>query len=153
MGDSSWEILEEIVNITRERGRDERLRWDLYSVPHHCSYLALSPEKGTDRTEPVENVQWLLDQCQAGAIAVSSSDPIPDKDTDDPPHRQAAATYRKAIQDKRGRKFAITMEHPNKTKPKVLEIEVGARGVLLKQMGAVGVGVVTSSRPPRAGSR
>ena len=110
VGDSSWEILEEIVDITRERDRDERLQWDLYNVPHHCSYLALGPEKGKDRTEPAENVQWLLDQCQDGAIAVSSSDPIPDKDTDDPPHRQAAATYRKAIRDNTGRKFVVTMD-------------------------------------------
>ena len=126
---------------------------NLYNVPHHCSYLALSSEKGIHRTEPVENVQWLLDQCQVGAIAVSSSDPIPDQDTDDPPHRQAAATYEKAIEDRNGRKFIVTMEHPNKNKPKVLEVEVGSRGVLLKQTAAVGVGVVTSSRPPRAGAR
>ena len=153
VGDSSWEILEEIVDITRGRGRGERLRWDLYNVPHHCSYLALGPEKGEDRTNPVENVQWLLDQCEDGAVAVSSSDPIPGKDTDDPPHRQAAATYRKAIKDRNGRKFIVTMDHPSRAKPKVLEVEVGARGVLLKQVGAAGVGAVTSSRPPRAGSR
>lgn len=152
VGDSSWEILEEIVDITRERGRDERLRWDLYNVPHHCSYLALGREKGEDRTKPVENVQWLLDQCQDGAVAVSSSDPIPTKDTDDPPHRQAAAMYRKAIKDNAGRKFVVTMENPRADKPKVLEIEIGARGVLLKQVGTAGVVAVTNSRPPRAGS-
>ena len=153
VGDSSWEILEEIVDITRERDRDERLRWDLYNVPHHCSYRALGPEKGKDRTEPVENVQWLLDQCQIGGVAVSSSDPIPSEDTNDPPHRQAAATYRKAIKDNIGRKFIVTMEHPSKAKPKVLEVDIGAHGVLLKQVGAVGVVAVTNSRPPRAGSK
>ena len=153
VGDSSWEILEEIVDITRDRDRDERLQWDLYNVPHHCSYLALGPEKGKDHTEPVENVQWLLDQCQDGAIAVSSSDPVPDKDTNDPPHRQAAATYRETINDNTGRKFVVTMEHPSKAEPKVLEVEIRARGALLKQVGAVGVGAVTNSRPPRAGSR
>ena len=151
VGDSSWEILEEIVDITRERHRDERLRWDLYNVPHHCSYLALGPEKGKDRTKPVENVQWLLDQCQVSGVAVSSSDPIPTKDTNDPPHRQAAATYRKAIEDNIGRKFVVTMEHPSKAKPKVLEVEIGARGVLLKQVGAASVLSVTNSRTPRAG--
>ena len=151
VGDSSWEILEEIVDITRTRMRDERLQWDLYNVPHHCSYLALGPEKGKSRTKPVENVRWLLAQRQTGGIAVSSSDPIPDEDTNDPPHRQAAATYRKAVKDNSGHKFVVTMEHPSKTKPKVLEVEIGARGVLLKQAGALGVAAVTSSRPPRAG--
>ncbi len=153
VGDSSWEILEEIVDITRARSRDIRLRWDLYNVPHHCSYLALGPEKGKDYTKPVANVKWLLNQCQQGGIAVSSSDPIPREDTNDPPHRQAAATYRKAIVDNQGRKFAVTMEHLSTQRPKVLEISVGARGVTLMQAGAVGVSAVTSSRAPRAGSR
>ena len=151
VGDSSWEILEEIVDITRARRRDERLQWDLYNVPHHCSYLALGPEKGKSRTKPVENVRWLLAQCQVGGTAVSSSDPIPHEDTNDPPHRQAAATYRQAVKDNIGHKFVVTMEQPSRTRPKVLEVEIGARGVLLKQAGAVGVAAVTSSRPPRAG--
>ena len=153
VGDSSWEILEEIVHITCARGRDKRLQWDLYNVPHHCSYRALGPEKGKDRTEPVANVKWLLNQCQQGAIAVSSSDPIPGEDTADPPHRQAAATYRKAIADNRGRKFAVTMEHLSTRQPKVLEIDIGSRGVTLMQAGAVGVSAVTSSRAPRAGRK
>ena len=151
VGDSTCEILEEIVEITHNRRRDERLQWDLYNVPHHCSYKALGPEKGKTCTEPVENVQWLLAQCQVGGIAVSSSDPIPDEDTNDPPHRQAAETYRQAIKNNRGRKFVVTMEHPSKAKPKVLEVEIGGRGVLLKQTGAIGGAAVTSGRSPRAG--
>ena len=151
VGDSSWEILEDIVEITRAKGNDKRLWWDLYNVPHHCSYLALGPEKGVGRTEPVPKLQWLLDQCQVGGIAVSSSDPIPKEDTIDPPHRQAAATYRKAIQDNLGRKFVVTMEYPSKAKPKVLEVEIGARGAAIKTLSAVGVSTVTSSTPPRAG--
>ena len=151
VGDSTWEVLEEIVDITRDKGNDERLLWDLYNVPHHCSYLALGPEKGEERTKPVENVQWLLDQCELGGIAVSSSDPIPNEDTNDPPHRQAAATYRKAISDNGGRKFVVTMEHPSKGRPKVLEIEIGRRGVVIKTLTAIGAPSVTTSRPPRAG--
>ena len=151
VGDSTWEILEEIVDITRAKGNDERLSWDVYNVPHHCSYLALGPDKGKESTAPVTSVQWLLDQCQRGGIAVSSSEPIPKEDTNDPPHRQAAATYRKTITDKAGRKFVVTMEHPSKDKPKVLEVEIGSFGGTIKTLGVVGVSSVTSSRPPRAG--
>lgn len=151
VGDSSWEILEEIVDITRAKDNDERLRWDLYNVPHHCSYLALGPEKGGERTEPVPKVQWLLDQCQVGGIAVSSSDPIPKEDTIDPPHWQAAATYRKAIKDNLGRKFVVTMEYPSEDKVKILEVDIGARGAAIKTLAAVGISQVTSSTPPRAG--
>ena len=151
VGDSTWEVLEEIVDITRYKGNDKRLFWDLYNVPHHCSYLALGPEKGKDRTEPVKNVQWLLDQCQRGGIAVSSSDPIPKVDTNDPPHRQAAATYRKAISDNGGRKFVVTMEHPSSDRPKILEIEIGKRGATIQMLAAIGIPSVTTTKPPRAG--
>ena len=151
VGDSTWEVLEEIVDITRSKDRSERLLWDIYNVPHHCSYLAVGPDKGKDRTEPVPNVQWLLDQCQLGGIAVSSSNPIPKGDTNDPPHRQAAATYRKTIQDNMGRKFVVTMEYPSTDKPKTIEIEIGALGATIKTLSAVGVSSVTSSLPPRAG--
>ncbi len=151
VGDSTWEILEEIVDITCANDNEERLHWDLFNVPHHCSYLALGPDKGKDRTEPVPDVKWLLDQCQSGGIAVSSSDPIPSKDTIDPPHRQAAATYRKAITDNSGRKFVVTMEHPNKSDPKVLVVKIGVRGAVISTLGAVGVPLITGSRPPRAG--
>ena len=151
VGDSTWEVLEEIVDITRAKGNDERLWWDLYNVPHHCSYLALGPDKGKERTEPVENVQWLLDQCRRGGIAVSSSDPIPKEDTNEPPHRQAVATYRKTIKDNGGRKFVVTMEHPNKKMPKVLEVEIGRLGAAVKMVSVVGGASLTSSTPPRAG--
>ena len=39
-------VLEDVVRITRDHGKDDRLRWDLYNIPHHCSYLALSDDKG-----------------------------------------------------------------------------------------------------------
>ena len=151
VGDSTWEVFEEIVDITRDKGNDERLLWDLYNVPHHCSYLALGPDKGKERTEPVPNVQWLLDQCQRGGIAVSSSDPIPKEDTNDPPHRQAAATYRKAITDNGGRKFVVTMEHPSKDRPKALDVEIGRLGAAIKTLGTVGGTSLTGGRSRRAG--
>ena len=153
IGDSTWEILEEIVEITQEKGNEERLKWDVYNIPHHCSYLALGPDKGKDYTKPVSKVQWLLDQCQLGGIIVSSSDPIPTGDTTEPPHYQAAKTYRKTIEDCAGRKFVVTMEHPNTKMPKVMQIDIGSTGAMLKTIASIGTTHLTTNRPPRAGSR
>ncbi len=151
VGDSTWEVLDRIVEITCANGNDDRLLWDLYNVPHHCSYLALGPEKGNEYTEPTPSVQWLLNQCQKGGVAVSSSTPIPNDDTIDPPHHQAAATYRKTIEDKQGKKFVVTMEHPNENNPKVLEVKIGERGVAISTLGMAGAPFLTGSSPPRAG--
>lgn len=153
IGDSTFEILEEIVEITRHKGNEERLKWDLYNIPHHCSYLALGPEKGENFTEPVPLVQWLLDQCQLGGIAVSSSDPIPAVNTKEPPHYQAAETYRTTIKNNAGRKFVVTMEHPNTKSPKVMQIDIGSTGATLKTMASIGTTHLTTNRPPRAGSK
>ena len=78
---------------------------------------------------------------------MSSSDPIPNVDTIDPPHRQAAATYRKAIKDNMGRKFQVTMEYPSEDKPKILEIEIGRLGAKIKSLSAIGAASLTSSTP------
>jgi hypothetical protein len=52
VGDSTHEVLTDIVEITNFHGNQDRLDWDLYNIPHHCSYLALGPDKGDegDRT-------------------------------------------------------------------------------------------------------
>ena len=109
--------ISDIVDITRSKGNDHRLEWDIAKLPHHCSYLSIGPEKGKNKTKAVEQVKWLYkDQGQDGAIAVSTSKPIPDAGTDEdkddqPPHRQAAEYYKEVATDLRGQ-FVVTMEHP-----------------------------------------
>ncbi len=41
--------LTEMVKVTKYHGREERLEWDVFKLPHHCSYLSLGPEKGKDK--------------------------------------------------------------------------------------------------------
>ena len=72
---------------------DPRLIWDVFKLPHHCSYKALGPDKGESKTEPTEQVEWLLEQGQNAALVVSSSGVILDTDQKQPPHFQAKATY------------------------------------------------------------
>jgi hypothetical protein len=151
IGDSEWEVLEEIVRITRSKNRDDRLKWDIYNIPHHCSYLALGPEKDKEETKPVDDVQWLLDQGQLGCILISSSDPIPTEDTDCPPHRQAARTYRGAIYKNGGDRFEVTMEHPNTRRPMPIVIEIGAFGAKLVKTIVGGSASLTTKPSPRAG--
>jgi hypothetical protein len=40
--DIAFGPIEEIVEITKAKGRVERLQWDVVDVPHHCSYLSLA---------------------------------------------------------------------------------------------------------------
>jgi hypothetical protein len=149
--DSPHEILTEIVDITRQHKREERLEWDVFKLPHHCSYLSLGPEKGKDKTEPVPNVKWLFeDQGRAGGIVVSTSNPIPTTDTDQPPHRQAANYHRDNMASKEG-EFRVTMEFPSTTRPEPLVIEIGGSGAKVLKRNTGGAAAITGGNAPRAG--
>lgn len=149
--DVNYEALTEIARITKAKGREQRLEWDIFKLPHHCSYRSLGPDKGKDKTEPVENVEWLFEtQAQPKAIVVSPSDVIPSQDTDQPPHRQAAE-YHKETAASRDGQFIVTMEHPSTSAPGPLVITLDQfKATTRKRTLAVGAAAV--SRPaPRAG--
>lgn len=142
--------IDDIVRVTRFHKNDARLEWDINNIPHHSSYTSLADEKGKDQTEPSDRLEWLYeDQARKGAIAVSTSCPIPTDDTLQPPHRQAANYYKHAVGENDGQ-FLVSMEHPTKSKPKPLEIEIGSNGfTVLKAAG--GAAAVLGNSAPRAG--
>lgn len=150
-GDSEWSAIEDIVRITRYHKRDDRLAWDLFNIPHHCSYKCLSDEKGTHETTPKPLVKHLLQQGKSGAYIISSSKPIPNTEEKQPPHFQARNAYQTHLDAVRGRKLLVTMEQPNTTKPEPLIFEITSGGVGWKRASAIGSAAIITSTPPRAG--
>ena len=156
VGDATWEEIEDIVNTTKYHNNNDRLAWNLYNIPHHCSYLALNEEgqKGDKETEPKPLVKELLLRGKSDAYMVSCSKPIPDDrnayDQVQPPHIQARKTYERYLRDIGGRKFLVTMEEPNGYKPEPIVFEIGSGG-FWKRPQVVGAPAIINSRPPRAG--
>jgi len=150
--DLTHEAFTEIVNITKYHGNEERLEWDVFKTPHHCSYLSLSPEKGKDETEPVPEVKWLLEeQARNVALIISPSKPIPVDDSDaQPPHRQAANYYKGVAASVSG-EFVVTMQHPSISKPEPLVIVMDSFGATLKKVSSSAASLITNRRGPRAG--
>lgn len=157
IGDADWDALEDIVSATRAHKNDDRLNWDLYNIPHHCSYAGLSDEKGDKETVPKPLVKDLLLQGQRDAYIVSCSCPIPDLkesyDQTQPPHIQARKAYERHLKDVAGRKFLVTMEEPNAYHPEPIEFEITYGGVSWSRSVLVGAPAIVGSRPPRAGKR
>ena len=153
--DINHETLAEIVKVTRKHGNEDRLRWDIMKLMHHCSYLSLGPERGVDETKPVPEVKWLFeDQREDDSTIVSPSSPIPEKGSeedksDQPPHRQAA-NYHRRISDERDGEFVVTMEQPSKANPKPLTYKVTALGIALA-LSAPMVSTTAAASTPRAG--
>lgn len=153
--DVDHESLSVIAQVTRKYGNADRLLWDLMKLPHHCSYLSLGPDRGTDETAAVPDVKWLFEtQGRKGAIIVSPSWPIPIKDSQEdddvqPPHRQAANHHRRVARGLGGQ-FVVTMEHPSKAWPRVFSYEITAFGIALV-IAAPMVSTYAASSTPRAG--
>lgn len=146
-------LLSELIGITTAYGNADRLMWDIIKLPHHCSYLSLSDDKGKEETTPVAPVSWLFEkQGQQSGVIVSTSDPIPTTDTIQPPHRQAANYYRRIARE-RGYRFIVTMEYPSVLYPEPLEIAIDGSGArpLMRNRGSIGT--ITSRPAPRAGAR
>lgn len=155
IGDSEHGVLEDIVRITEYHKHMDRLAWDLFNIPHHCSYLALGPDKGDKETVPVAGVLKLLHQGRPGSYLVSSSEPIDNSKSAyeqvQPPHIQARNAYERYLKEVGGRKFLVTMEEPNYANPKPLIFEISGGGCSWKKTIATGFASATESRPPRAG--
>jgi ribonuclease BN (tRNA processing enzyme) len=144
---SEWE---KMVTITRAHKNDHRLAWDVFTVPHHCSYLSMAEEKGKQKTQPTPEFEWLLSQGSKRSIMVSKSWSIPSETTDQPPHIETYRRYKETA-DALEAELVVTMEHPTKSNPKRLIVEIGSNGPTLKKaIITSGVSAVTT-RSPRVG--
>jgi hypothetical protein len=148
--DSTWDSWIEIVRATRAHNNDHRLAWDLLKIPHHCSYLSMSSEKGETKTQPTPEFEWLLAQGTERAVMVSSSWEIPATTEDQPPHVETYRTYRDTSY-KLDADLVVTMEHPTKSDPKPVVINLDGAGVTLKREIASSISIITSTQAPRVG--
>ena len=148
--DINHEIWTDIVRVTQHYNRDDRLKWDIFKISHHCSYKSLSNTKGTAKTTPVSKVKWLFEQGEEKAILVSTSDPIPEGNTTQPPHRQAANYYKDVAEDIDG-EFKVTMELPKESAPEPLVITIDSSKATIVEQSLSAATLITSQTAPRAG--
>ena len=149
--DVDHEVINDIISVTRQNKNDQRLEWHLVKIPHHCSYRSLGPEKGEWKTEPTSQVKWLYEtQGKLRGRLISTSNPIPMEDTEQPPHRQAANYYREVAKSKLG-EFLVTMEHPNPNAPEPLVVQINEWGAIVCKIVGSGAASVVTHQSPRAG--
>lgn len=159
-GEQGWASgdgdIAEIVDVTRKHGNDGRLHWNVYHLPHHCSYTAIGPDKGTNKTKPTEQVTWLMQvQGEPNGYVISPSDPLPYKDSaedkdDQPPHRQAAEYYKANVLADR-RNLLVTMSEPSSTGPKPIVIGITGDGAVKMPSGTGGAAAAAATVASRAG--
>jgi hypothetical protein len=152
--DLAHDVIADIVKVTRYHERDEKLEWDVCKTAHHCSYTALSEDKGDEETIPDDEIDWLFrDQRRHRGIIISTSKPIPDDDEDkQPPHREAAKYYRRMARvNGREGKLLVTMEHPSKSAPEPIVIDIDSSKATVRLRESVGAVAAYHAVAPRAG--
>lgn len=151
--DCMYDTWVDIVQISRQQRNENRLDWDLFRISHHCSYKSLATEKGKTETKPHPEIAYLFERGSNGALLISSSDVIPTVDTDQPPHRQAAAYYRRIAREKATESnFIVTMAWPSPGAPRPLVIETTQYGFMKRQEVIGGTASVLNQPTPRFGS-
>lgn len=149
--DIAHEVIGDIVRISEYKGNAKRLEWDMLKLPHHTSYKSIGPEKGKDKTKPTDEIERLYaDYGQKYSYIISTSNPIPTEDTDQPPHRQAAAYYREKASALSGQ-YLVTLEHPSISTPRMMVFDIDRYGLTPNKGLSSGSGAATSSNAPRAG--
>jgi hypothetical protein len=157
MSDINYDSIDRIVQTTKRHKNEARLLWDIFKIPHHCSYKSIGPDKGEDQTDPTSHVEWLCEtQGQPKHIMMSTSKPMPLKgtpeDVDDvqPPHRQAGNYYESVADNVEG-EFRVTMDLPNSSNPKPTTIKINERGAAILSAISVSGAMGIMSTPARAG--
>jgi len=133
-GDTPYSVLDKIVEISQEQENDDRLVWDIYDIPHHCSHTGLNEkeEKNTRIMTPTENVQWLLERAQDNAYMIASCEEITEYTS--PPHIIAKRTYEKYTASDVS--FLATMEHKRlkDSKPYPIVFTIDDNGISLNEL-------------------
>lgn len=152
-GDADHYIWEEIQDQSKAHGNDDKLDFDIFMAPHHCSWTYFNdvPYKKGETDEPVESSKTLIrDHNMKGAVIIASSKQIKDDD-DNPPHYPAQKEYVKLIGA--SDKFISLAEKPDSKNPKPVVYEVTSSGFQRKdknqQTGSAGAAIGSSGTSGR----
>jgi len=143
-GDAGHRIWERILNISD----DDKLRWDLFLTPHHCSWSFFNDTPSADYPEATDSSIEVLNKKREGAMVIASCKPIK-QDGNNPPHYKAKQEYINVVGEEN---FLVTGEHPEESAPLPIIFEFSANGPVkiepenLKEfLKATAVSQVTSS--------
>jgi hypothetical protein len=146
-GDADHYIWEKVLRISESNNNQDKLKWDIFLSPHHCSWSFFNDRPYKDNKTPKDYALELLDYKQNNAYVVASCLKIEDDDNN-PPHHQAKEQYVKKVGAGYFRNTAI---NKSSKAPEPLEFIIEDDGIkLTKAESAAAIGILGST-PPRAG--
>lgn len=146
-GDADHYIWEKIKSVSEKKGRKDKLKWNLFLAPHHCSWTFFNDTPYDDNKEPKDYSLEFLDYKEKNAHVVASCVKIK-KEKPNPPHYPAKTEYESKVGKAYFRNIAVNVDEKA---PEPLKFEISDTGTkLLKAAGAAGP-LIIEKKPPRAG--
>lgn len=155
-GDAGCEVWEEILNVSKEKKRIDRLNWDIFFCPHHGTYKFFTKkehEEGRKEAEddPESSSMEILSRGRKNGLLVCSSRPVREDNYDDknPPHIEGIKHYRNtAVELGDEENFICLMEHPDQDCPKPLVVKITPNGHVrdIEKQAIIGSSAVNTTR-------
>jgi hypothetical protein len=147
-GDADHYVWEQILEKSKKNNNEDKLNWDLFLAPHHCSWTFFNDTPHKDNKTSKDYALEFLDYRNTNAQIIASSVKIIDNDSN-PPCYQAKQEYVKKVGDS---KFKNTAVHKNEKTPEPLVYTITEDdGLMLQKTAAAASTIILSSSAPRAG--
>lgn len=127
-GDADHNIWAEILKKSEANNNKEKLKWDIFMSPHHCSWTFFNNVPYADPVEnktPKDSSLKILDYKKSGGKIIASSKTIVNND-DNPPHYQAKQQYLKKVS---ASEFLNTAVEPSEKQPEPIIFEITSSGI------------------------
>lgn len=123
-GDADHYRWEKILEKSKENNNEDKLVWDIFLAPHHCSWSFFNdrPYEKEENQEPKDYSLEFLDYGLEDAKVIASCKKIK-KEKPNPPHEAAKDEYVKKLNSNDN--FFNTSIHPKEQTPEPIIFEIG----------------------------
>ena len=145
-GDAEHEIWQHILDNNTD---EEKLKWNIFLAPHHCSWSFFNDSDNKEEIKP--SAEAILDkQIGNSAHVIASSNEIKD-DNNNPPCYEAKEQYIKKLKSGSSH-FLNTATHSKLGNiPQPIVFKITANGKTLREISTVAGASSISNPAPRAG--
>ena len=145
-GDAEHEVWGKIIDNNND---DEKLKWNIFLAPHHCSWTFFN--ETTNKEEVTESAKLILNKQLSKAHIVTSCTSIRrfDSKAKPPPHKEAADKYKEML--KSGNDHFLNTADEYETTKKPIVFKISENGKTREKVAVTSAQTVASRPAPRAG--
>lgn len=159
-GDADHNIWAKIWEVSTKNNNKDKLEWDLFLAPHHCSWTYFNnvPYGAKEENKTPKDTSLKILDKKVGNGQIIASCKLIKKNDDNPPHYQAKDEYIKKLNKKED--FIELAKEPKESEPKPVIYKVTTQGPVREDknqqgsaMASAGGGINTVKRGAEYGAK